>query len=348
MNDLDKLLTDMLERGGSDLHLSVGAVPKTRIDGVIHPLNEQPIQQNEMESMLQAVTPTHRWEIFQQTGDTDLAHEIPGIARFRMNLFRNSKGIATVLRQIPSRIAGIDELGLPQALKDIANYTEGLVLVTGPTGSGKSTTLAAIIDRINETSQRQIITLEDPVEFTHIDKKSTILHREVGEHSHSFAAGLKGAMRADPDVILIGEMRGMDTIRLALNCAAMGMLVFATLHTNSATKTIDRIVDAFPADEQNQARTMLAESLRGIVSQLLCKRKDGGRIAVHEILLKHGSLPNCIRNSALSSIRNIIDQNRSSGMISMDVSLRKLLDEGVITIEEAYMKANDKAQFKPT
>lgn len=348
MNDLDTLLTDMLDQGGSDLHLSVGAPPKTRIDGVIHALNDRPIDQAEMEAMLQAVTPPHRWESYLKTNDTDLAHEIPGRARFRMNLFRNSKGMATVLRQIPSRIAGIDELGLPEALKDIAGYTEGLVLVTGPTGSGKSTTLAAIIDQINETSQRQIITLEDPVEFSHDDKNCTILHREVGEHSHSFAAGLRGAMRADPDVILIGEMRDMETIRLALNCASMGMLVFATLHTNSATKTIDRIVDAFPSDEQNQARIMLAESLRGIVSQLLCKRKDGGRIAVHEILLKHGSLPHCIRNSALSSIRNIIDQHRAEGMISMDASLRKLLDDDIITTEEAYMKAIDKAQFKPS
>jgi twitching motility protein PilT len=283
-----------------------------------------------------------------ETGDVDLAHEIPGAARFRMNMFKNSWGIAAVLRQIPSRIASIGELKLPDALKDIAAYKEGLVLVTGPTGSGKSTTLAAIIDHINVTYQKQIITLEDPVEFTHNDKQSTIIHREIGEHTHSFAAGLKGAMRADPDVILIGEMRSMETIRLALNCAAMGMLVFATLHTNSATKTIDRIVDAFPANEQNQTRTMLAESLRGIVSQLLCKRKDGGRVAAHEILLTHGALPNCIRHSALSSIRNIIDQSRSDGMISMDASLQKLLDKDVITIEEAYMKAIDKAQFKPS
>jgi twitching motility protein PilT len=347
MNELNTLLTDMLERGGSDLHLSIGTPPKTRIDGVIHWLNDQPIQQAAMESMLQAVTPNHRWETFLKTGDADLAHEIPGKARFRMNLFRNSWGMATVLRQIPSRIASIDELKLPVALKDVADYREGLILVTGPTGSGKSTTLAAIINHINETSQRQIITLEDPVEFTHTDKKSTIIHREIGEHTHSFAAGLRSAMRADPDVILIGEMRSMDTIRLALNCAAMGMLVFATLHTNSATKTIDRIVDAFPADEQNQTRIMLAESLRGIVSQLLCKREDGGRVAVHEILLNHGALANCIRQSALSSIRNIIDQNRSAGMISMDASLKKLLNDGIITVEEAYMKAIDKSQFKP-
>lgn len=308
MNELDTLLTDMLAKGGSDLHLAVDSAPKTRIDGVIHLLNEQPIGARAMEALLKEVTPAHRWETFTRTGDVDLAHEIPGKARFRMNLFKNSWGMASVLRQIPSRISSIDELDLPVALKALAAYKNGLVLVTGPTGNGKSTTLAAIINHINETSQKQIITLEDPVEFAHDDKKSTIIHREVGEHTHSFSTGLKGAMRADPDVILIGEMRDMETIRLALNCAAMGMLVFATLHTNNATKTVDRIIDAFPADEQNQIRIMLAESLRGIVSQLLCQKKDGGRIAVHEILLTHGALPNCIRSHSLSNIRNIIDQ----------------------------------------
>jgi twitching motility protein PilT len=346
MNDLNTLLTDMLARGGSDLHLCVDSPPKTRIDGVIYPLNEQPIDAASMESMLKAVTPPHRWDTFLQTGDVDLAHEIPGQARFRMNLFKNSWGIASVLRQIPSRIASIEELGLPTALKELASYQSGLVLVTGPTGNGKSTTLAAVINHINETSKKQIITIEDPVEFSHEDKKSTILHREVGEHTRSFSTGLRGAMRADPDVIMIGEMRGVETIRLALNCAAMGMLVFATLHTNNATKTIDRIIDAFPADEQNQTRIMLAETLRGIVSQLLCKKKAGGRIAVHEILLAHGALPNCIRTHSLSNIRNIIDQNRELGMISMDASLRKLLDADLISQEEAYMKAIDKTSFR--
>ena len=345
MNELDTLLTDMLAKGGSDLHLAVDSPPKTRIDGVIDLLNQQPIGAREMEAMLKEVTPAHRWDTFMQTGDVDLAHEIPGQARFRMNLFKNSWGIASVLRQIPSRIASIDELDLPVALKDLASYKDGLVLVTGPTGNGKSTTLAAIINHINETSQKQIITLEDPVEFAHDDKNSTIIHREVGEHTRSFSAGLKGAMRADPDVILIGEMRDMETIRLALNCAAMGMLVFATLHTNNATKTVDRIIDAFPADEQNQIRIMLAESLRGIVSQLLCQKKDGGRIAVHEILLTHGALPNCIRTHSLSNIRNIIDQNREQGMVSMDASLSKLLEADLITREEAYMKAIDKTRF---
>lgn len=345
MKALDLLLTEMLERGGSDLHLSVGAPAKIRIDGVIHPLNEHPLAANELEAMLKEVTPPNRWERFIESGDADLAHEIPDTARFRMNLFRNSWGMATVLRQIPSRIASIDELELPQCLKEVANYRDGLVLVTGPTGSGKSTTLAATLNHINEHQQKQVITIEDPVEFSHTDKNSTIIHREVTEHTHSFADGLRSAMRADPDVILIGELRDMETIRLALNCASMGMLVFATLHTNNATKTVDRIIDAFPADEQNQIRIMLGESLRGIVSQLLCQKVGGGRIAVHEILLEHSSLGNCIRTHSLANIRNIIDQNRDAGMISMDASLRQLLEQNLITQEEAYMKAIDKTQF---
>lgn len=345
MKALDKLLIDILERGGSDLHLSVGAPPKTRVDGVIHPLNDDVITADQMESMLKEVTPPARWERFCETGDVDLAHEIPGHARFRMNIFRNNWGTATVLRQIPSRVASIDELNLPQCLKEVAEYSSGLVLVTGPTGSGKSTSLAAILNHINERFQKQIITIEDPVEFTHTDKSSTFLHREVTEHTHSFGAGLRGAMRCDPDVILIGEMRDMETIRLALNCASMGMLVFATLHTNNATKTVDRIIDAFPSDEQNMVRIMLAESLTAIVSQLLCRKVSGGRVAVHEILLEHSSLANSIRTHSLSNIQNIIDQNRDRGMISMDASLRKLLEEGVIDQDEAYMKAINKASF---
>jgi len=345
VNALDKLLVTMLERGGSDLHLSVGTPPKTRIDGVIHNLEQEPISAEHIESMLLEVTPKARWQRFTDTGDVDLAHEIPGHARFRMNIFRNNWGTATVLRQIPSRVASIDELKLPQCLKEVAEYNSGLVLVTGPTGNGKSTSLAAILNHINEHQQKQIITIEDPVEFTHTDKMSTFIHREVTEHTHSFGAGLRGAMRSDPDVILIGEMRDMETIRLALNCAAMGMLVFATLHTNNATKTIDRIIDAFPSEEQNMVRIMLAESLTAIVSQLLCRKVSGGRVAVHEILLKHSSLANSIRTHSLSNIQNIIDQNRERGMISMDASLRNLLDAGIIDQDEAYMKAINKASF---
>jgi len=348
MKSLDDILIAMLEKGGSDLHLAAGAAPKIRVEGLIEPLGDEALEAESLEKMLRDVTPPQRWERFEQTGDTDLAYEIPGKARFRMNLFRNSRGMATVLRQIPSRIAGIDELNLPQALKEVADYRDGLVLVTGPTGAGKSTTLAATIDHINQNAEKQIITLEDPVEFTHTDKRSTILHREVGEHTESFARGLRGAIRSDPDVILIGEMRDVETIRLALNCAAMGMLVFATLHTNNATKTIDRIIDAFPADEQNQTRIMLADALRAVLSQLLCRKKDGGRVAAHEILLRHGSLPHTIRNHSLSNIQNIIDQHRDDGMISMDASLRQLLEDDLISEHEAYMKAIDKSQFQPS
>jgi twitching motility protein PilT len=345
MNQIDILLTEMLDRGGSDLHLSVGTPPKARIHGIIHSLNEEPVSEEAMELILKEVTPPHRWETFLKTGDVDLAHEIPGKARFRMNMFRNNWGMAAVLRQVPSHIPSIDELNLPATLKKLTTYKDGLVLVTGPTGSGKSTTLAAVINHINENYKKQVITLEDPVEFAHTDKKSTIIHREVGEHTKTYYAGLKGAMRADPDVILIGEMRDKETIGLALNCAAMGMLVFATLHTNSAAKTIDRIINAFPADEQNQTRIMLGESLRGIVSQLLCKKKGGGRVAVHEILLNHLALPHCIRTNP-KNIENIIGQNRESGMITMDASLNELLKQDLITMEEAYMKAADKSQFK--
>lgn len=345
MNRIDTFLTEMLDLGGSDLHLSIGAPPKARIHGVIRTLNDEVINEDTMEHILKEITPQRRWETFVKTGDVDLAHEIKGKARFRMNLFKNNWGMAAVLRQVPSHIPSIDELNLPATLKKLTTYKDGLVLVTGPTGSGKSTTLAAVINHINENYTKQVITLEDPIEFAHTDKQSTIIHREVGEHTHSYYAGLKGAMRADPDVILIGEMRDQETMRLALNCAAMGMLVFATLHTNSAAKTIDRIINAFPADEQNQIRIMLAESLRGIVSQLLCKKKEGGRVAVHEILLNHVALPHCIRTNP-KNIENIIVQNRESGMITMDSSLSELLKRDLITMEEAYMKAADKSQFQ--
>lgn len=345
MNQIDTLLIEMLDQKGSDLHLSVGAPPKARIHGTIAPLNDTPITTESMEDILKEVTPPHRWKNFLETGDADLGHEIPGKARFRMNLFRNNWGMAAVLRQVPSQIPSIDQLNLPLTLKELTTYKDGLVLVTGPTGSGKSTTLAAVINHINEKYKKQVITLEDPVEFAHTDNNSTIIHREVGEHTLSYAAGLKGAMRADPDVILIGEMRDQETIRLALNCAAMGMLVFGTLHTNSAVKTIDRIINAFPAEEQNQTRIMLAESLRAIVSQLLCKKTGGGRVAVHEILLDHVALPHCIRTNP-KNIENIIGQNRERGMITMDASLTELLKQNLITREEAYMKAADKTQFQ--
>ena len=345
MNQIDEYLREMLEKGGSDLHISVQAPPRVRISGSLEILRHYCFEADQVEQIMQEITNQSNWDRFLKNKDLDQAYEIPGVARFRTNFFFNHWGIAAVFRQIPTNIESLDELELPQILKKIARLNEGLVLVTGPTGSGKSTTLAAIIDFINTHQSKKIITIEDPIEFVHPQKKSLILHREILEHSHSFANALRSAFRSDPDIILIGEMRNQETMKLALTCAAMGILVFATLHTNNAPKTIDRIVDAFDAEQQNQIRIMLADSLQAVVSQLLCKKKGGGRIAVHEILLAHEALPQTIRSGSLSNIVNIINGNREAGMISMDSNLRELLDQDFISPEEAYMKASEKALF---
>ncbi|MBR2642709.1 MAG: PilT/PilU family type 4a pilus ATPase [Lentisphaeria bacterium] len=343
---INQYLRYMLEKGGSNLHLSINNPVKSRIHGNIVPITDDIITPEFMHAMLQEIClPAYRWDQFLEKHDLDFAHEIPGLARFRCNYLYNYNGMSAVLRQIPSKILTLEELKLPEVLKEICAYRSGLVLVTGPTGSGKSTTLAAMIDYINDTYSRHIITIEDPIEFVHQNKKSTIVHREVGIHSHSFPRALRGAMRSDPDIVLIGEMRELDTIRLGLTCAASGMLVFGTLHTNNAPKTIDRIIDAFPANEQAQIRTMLAECLQAIVSQLLCRKIPKGRIAVHEILLWSDGLPNTIRKGQIANIRSIIEGNKGRGMQSMDESIQEILDKGWITAEEAYMKASDKKRF---
>ena len=345
---INKYLRQMLSMGGSDLHLSINFPAKARIHGNIIPLDDNVITPEFMAELMEEIClPAKRWTHFMKTHDLDFAHEIPGLARFRCNFYYNYHGMACILRQIPSKILTLADLKLPEVLKEICAYRSGLVLVTGPTGSGKSTTLAAMIDYINETFSKHIITIEDPIEFVHPNKYCTIVHREVGIHSHSFPQALRGAMRSDPDIVLIGEMRDNETIRLGLTCAAMGMLVFATLHTNNAPKTIDRIIDAFPSDEQAQIRTMLAESLRGIVSQLLCRKLGGGRVAVHEILLWSEALPNTIREGQIANIRTIIDAGSGRGMRSMDNSIQKEYEAGNISADEAYMKASDKARFLP-
>ena len=343
---IDDYLRDMLSKGGSDLHLAVNAPVKYRIHGNIVPASDQIVTPEYMEQMLKEICkPEWRWTEYLEKHDLDFAHEIPDLARFRCNYLYDYNGMAAVLRQIPSKILTVEQLGLPLTLLDICNYKSGLVLVTGPTGSGKSTTLAAMIDYINETQDKHIITIEDPVEFVHQNKRCTIVHREVGIHARSFPSALRGAMRSDPDIVLIGEMRENDTIRLGLTCAAMGMLVFGTLHTNNAPKTIDRIIDAFPANEQAQIRTMLAECLQTVVSQLLCRKIGGGRIACHEILLWTEGLPNTIREGAISNIRTIIESSQGMGMRSMDGGLKELMEQGIISPEEAYMKASDKKMF---
>jgi twitching motility protein PilT len=342
---IDQLLTDMLEKNGSDLHLIVGLPPKIRVSGELEPLDYDPVSSDLMEQMLSEICSERRWQAFLENKDLDFAHEIPGLARFRCNYLYNYYGMGAVLRQIPSKILSLEDLNLPKVLRDVCELKSGLVCVTGPTGSGKSTTMAAMIDYINKRYAKHIVTVEDPVEFVHQNNQAVIVHREVGEHTQSFGDALRGAMRADPDIILLGEMRELETIKLALSCASMGMLVFGTLHTNNAPKTIDRIIDAFPADEQPQIRIMLAECLTGVVSQLLCKKKNGGRVAVHEILLRTSGLANVVREGQISSIRSIIESNGEMGMCSMDNTLRELLNNGTITPKEAYLKAADKKEF---
>ena len=347
MAAIDSLLRTMLEKGGSDLHLTVGLPPKSRISGSLQPIREGQVSAQEMESLLKEICPEKRWKEFLDKKDLDLAHEVPGLARFRANYLYNHWGQAAVLRQIPAKILSFSQLNLPEALKKLCHLDQGLVVVTGPTGSGKSTTLAAMIDYINDNLARHIITIEDPIEFVHPCKKCTIVHREVGEHTETFGAALKGAMRHDPDILLLGEMREMETIKLALSCASMGMLVFGTLHTNNAPKTVDRIINTFPAEEQNQVRVMLAGCLAGVVAQLLCKKVPKGRVAVHEILLQHEALPNTIRMGQISNIRGIIESGKEEGMITMDNSLMARVKDGTIEPKEAYMKAAVKATFAP-
>lgn len=347
MAALDSLLHKMIAEGGSDLHLTVGLPPKIRNSGTLVPLEDTPIDAATMESLLKEICSPERWEEFLANKDLDLAYEVEGLARFRGNYLYNHWGQAAVFRQIPAKILSFTDLNLPEALKKLCHLNEGLVVVTGPTGSGKSTTLAAMIDYINENLCKHIITIEDPIEFVHPVKKSVIVHREVGEHTQTFASALKGAMRHDPDILLLGEMRELETIKLALGCASMGMLVFGTLHTNNAPKTVDRIINTFPAEEQNQVRIMLAGCLSGVVAQLLCKRQPKGRCAVHEILLKHEALPNTIQSGRIANIRSIIESSAAEGMTTMDNSLMARVKDETISAKEAYMKSSDKALFAP-
>ena len=346
MAAIDALLKSMLEKGGSDLHLTVGLPPKIRASGTLQAMGDTPLDAQTMESLLREICPEKRWQDYLERRDLDLAHEIPGVARFRGNFLYNHWGQAAVFRQIPAKILSFDDLKLPESLKKLCHLDQGLVVVTGPTGSGKSTTLAAMVDYINTNLAKHIITIEDPIEFVHPVKKCVIVHREVGEHTGSFAAALKGAMRHDPDILLLGEMREMETIKLALGCASMGMLVFGTLHTNNAPKTVDRIINTFPAEEQNQVRVMLSSCLAGVVSQLLCKAIPKGRCAVHEILLTHEALPNTIRTGQIANIRAIIEGGANDGMITMDQSLMARVKDGTIEAKEAYMKAANKALFQ--
>lgn len=348
MARIDELFRYLKDTEGSDLHLAAGMPPRVRRHGSLHDVeNWSVLSHDELMDMLHEIAPSEeQWEDYEDCGDLDFAYGLTGVARYRCNFMRQHNGAAAVFRIIPEKILTCEQLGMPDPIADLSELTHGLALITGPTGSGKSTTLAAIIDRINSRYTKHIVTIEDPVEFVHPNKKSVLSQREVGSDVPSFAAALKVAVRQDADVVLVGEMRDLETISLAITAAEMGALVFGTLHTNSAAKTIDRLIDAFPSSEQAQVRTTLAESIRAIVAQLLLKTADGeGRVAVHEILLKTGGLPNVIREGKTSMLRSIIEGGRSQGMCMMDDSLTEKVEAGKITARAALAKAANKERF---
>lgn len=349
MARLDTLLENLKGSGGSDLHLAAGLAPRIRCKGRIRELDGQSVLDDEtLRALLSEIASRRTWEEFTETGDVDFAYGLEGVARFRANYFLQERGAAAVFRMIPEKIVSLEELGLPAAIGELADLEQGLVLVTGPTGSGKSTTLAAIIHRVNLRHARHIVTIEDPVEFVHPNERSIFSHREVGLHTEGFGGALRSAIRQDADVILVGEMRELETIALAITAAEMGMLVFGTLHTNNASKTIDRVIDAFPADEQNMVRASLSESLAAIVSQLLLPTADGeGRVAVNEILLRSPGLPSVIREGNPQMLQSIIQTGKAQGMQAMDDALFELVQGARVEPREAYMKASDKARFEP-
>jgi twitching motility protein PilT len=348
MARIDELFHYLQDHKGSDLHLAAGLEPRIRVHGSLEPVGGWSVLTHDaLLAVLREIATDAQWEDYRESGDLDFAYGLEGVARFRANFFRQENGCGAVFRIIPETIVPLEELNLPKAIETLAHLHQGLVLVTGPTGSGKSTTLAAIIDRINTTYHKHIVTIEDPVEFVHKDKLSVFSQREVGTDTESFGAALRAAIRQDADVILVGEMRDLETISLAVTAAEMGALVFGTLHTNGAANTIDRLIDAFPAEEQAQIRTTLAESIAGVVSQLLLKTADGqGRCAVNEVLLKAPGLANVIREGNTPMITSIIQSGRSSGMQLMDDALMTLVEQKRITPREAYMKATNKAKFE--
>ncbi|HET58425.1 MAG TPA: type IV pilus twitching motility protein PilT [Deltaproteobacteria bacterium] len=348
MAQIDAFFKLMHEQGASDLHLVSGQQPVIRIRGDMERVKYNELENDALKAMLYEITPEHKIKQFEETGDVDFAYEIPELARYRANFFQQKYGVAAVFREIPSTILSADQLGLPPVIKKLASLPRGLVLVTGPTGSGKSTTLAAIVDEINKTRKDHIITVEDPIEFVHQSKSCIVNHREVGVHTKSFSAALRGALREDPDVILVGEMRDLETISLAVEAASTGHLVFGTLHTTSAAKTLDRVVEVFPASQQEQIRSTLADGIRAVIAQVLFKRVDKpGRCAALEILIATPAVRNLIREAKTYQIPSMIQTGRKYGMQLLDDSIMELLQKGWIGPDDAYSKSNDKAKFRP-
>ena len=348
MAKIDAFFKLMNEQGASDLHLVAGQPPALRIVGEMERVKYKVLDNDELKAMLYEIAPEHRVKEFEETGDIDFGYDVRGIARYRANLFMQKNGVAAVFRQIPEQIMTAEQLGLPSVISKLASLPRGLVLVTGPTGSGKSTTLAAIIDVANRTRKDHIITVEDPIEFVHKSRGCIVNQREVGLHTKTFSAALRGALREDPDIILVGELRDLETISLAIEAASTGHLVFGTLHTSSAPKTVDRIIEVFSADQQAQIRSTLSDGIRAIVAQVLFKRVgQKGRCPALEILIATPAVRNLIREGKTHQIPSMIQTGKKYGMQLLDDAIMDLLNNGWISADDAYAKANDKGKFRP-
>jgi twitching motility protein PilT len=343
--DITELLAFSVKNKASDLHLSAGLPPIIRVDGEMRKLNIPALNHKEVHALIFEIMNDKQRKEYEENLETDFSFEVKDLSRFRVNAFVQNRGAAAVLRTIPSDILSLDDLGAPQIFKEIINQPTGIILVTGATGSGKSTTLAAMVDHINSTKREHILTIEDPIEFVHENKLCVLNQREVHRDTHSFNNALRSALREDPDIILVGELRDLETIRLAISAAETGHLVFGTLHTNSAPKTIDRLIDVFPAAEKSMIRSMLSESLRAVISQTLLKKVGGGRVAAHEIMLGIPAIRNLIREDKVPQMYSVIQTGQSHGMQTMDQCLQRLVAQGLITAQDAASKSIDK---KPT
>ncbi len=343
--DIAELLAFGVKNDASDLHLSAGLPPMIRVDGDIRRINVPALEHKQVHSLIYDIMNDKQRKDYEEFFETDFSFEIPGLARFRVNAFNHNRGAGAVFRTIPSRIMSLEELGCPAVFKEISDVPRGIVLVTGPTGSGKSTTLAAMVDYKNDNEFGHILTVEDPIEFVHESKKCLVNQREVHRDTLGFNEALRSALREDPDIILVGEMRDLETIRLALSAAETGHLVFGTLHTSSAAKTIDRIIDVFPAAEKDMVRSMLSESLRAVIAQTLIKKIGGGRIAAHEIMIGTPAIRNLIRENKIAQMYSAIQTGQGIGMQTLDQCLKDLVGKGQITVQDARMRAANKDQF---
>jgi len=343
--DITELLAFGVKSNASDLHLSAGMPPMIRVDGDMRKIDLPALEHKDVRGLVYDIMNDKQRKSYEEYFETDFSFEIPNLARFRVNVFNQNRGAGAVFRTIPSKVLSLEELGCPAIFKTIAENPRGIVLVTGPTGSGKSTTLAAMIDYVNTNRGEHILTIEDPIEFVHKSKKSLVNQREVFRDTQSFAAALRSALREDPDVILVGEMRDLETIRLALTAAETGHLVFGTLHTTSAAKTIDRVVDVFPGDEKEMVRAMLSESLRAVISQTLLKKISGGRVAAHEIMICNPAIRNLIREAKVAQMYSAIQTGRALGMQTLDQNLLELVEKEAVLRKDAKLKAENKDLF---